>query len=411
MKTLDRNYYITFVLTCAIILLLSACSSLSRENSEWRGSERNGYYNESGLLKEWATDGPQMLWSYEGIGDGYTSVAAANDRLYVTGMTDSTGYLYIFDTQGKLLEKKAYGLEWNYNFNGARSTVNVHNGKLYIFSGRGTLYCFDDQTLTLLWQKDIEKDFDGHNLMFGMTESPLIAGDVLYLTPGGEKNNFVALNKDNGELLWSSTGIGKPSTYCSPQYISDLQTQVVVNAIDSNLVAFNANTGSVIWVEDQKNPHGHSPNTPIYEKGYLFSTTGGGIGSVLYRLNQDGTIAETVWRHELDSKHGGAVKVGDYVYGSGERNRYWYCIDWKTGETQWRDNQIGIGNIIAADGMLYCYSDRGELALVEATPEKFTIKGKINITLGTNQHWAHPVVYKGVLYVRHGDALMAYKIS
>jgi len=399
------------LLIAVFSLFFTACNSLTQENSQWRGANRNGFYNETGLLKEWAADGPQMLWSFEGIGDGYTSVAAANDKIYVTGMTDSIGYLYVFDIQGKLLEKKAYGLEWNYNYNGARSTVNVHDGKLYIFSGRGILYCIDDNTLTPIWQKDIEKDFDGHNLKFGMTESPLIVGNVLYLTPGGEKNNMVALDKDNGELLWSSTGIGKPSTYCSPQYVSDLQTPVVVNAIDSNIVAFNAKTGAMLWVVDQKNPYGHSPNTPIYDKSLLFSTTGGGIGSVQYRLNQDGSIADTVWRHELDSKHGGAVKVGDYIYGSGEKNRYWYCIDWKTGETKWRDNQFGVGNIIAADGMLYCYSDRGDLILIEATPDKFNVKGTAKITLGTNQHWAHPVIYKGVLYVRHGDVLMAYKIK
>jgi len=394
-----------------ISVLFVGCTATKQENSQWRGAERNGYYGETGLLKEWTAEGPELLWQYEGIGDGYTSVAAANNKIYVTGMTDSVGYLYIFDIQGKLLNKKEYGLEWNYNFNGSRSTVNVHDGKLYIFSGRGVLYCFDDATLNLLWQKDIEKDFDGHNLMFGMTESPLIVGDMLYLTPGGEKFNFVALNKDSGELLWSSSGIGKPSTYCSPQYIGDLATPVAVNAIDSNIVAFNARTGAMLWEVEQKNPHGHSPNTPIYDKGLLFSTSGGGIGCVQYRLNRDGTIADTVWRSEMDSKHGGAVKVGDYVYGSGERNRYWYCIDWRTGEVKWRDNELSMGNVIAADGMLYCYSDRGELALVEATPEKFSVKGKIKITPGTNQHWAHPVIYKGVLYLRHGDALMAYNIK
>ena len=139
--------------------------------------------------------------------------------------------------------------------------------------------------------------------------------------------------------------------------------------------------------------------------------SGGGVGSVQYRLNPDGTIAEKVWTNEMDSKHGGAVKVGSFVYGSGEKNRFWYCVDWQTGETRYKDNQIGVGNVITADGMLYCYSDRGELALVEASPEKFTVKGKVKITLGTNQHWAHPVIYKGVLYLRHGDTLIAYNIK
>jgi outer membrane protein assembly factor BamB len=393
------------------MIVLLAVSINAQENAQWRGEKRDGTYNETGLLKQWPAEGPQMLWSYNGLGEGYTSVAVADDKIYATGMTDSIGYLYVLDTKGKLLKKKEYGLEWNLNYNGARSTVNVNDGKLYIFSGRGVLSCLDEKSLNLLWAKDIQKDFDGLNLKFGMTESPLIVNDVLYLTPGGKKYNMVALNKNTGELLWSSEGIGKPSTYCSPQYVGDLQPPAVVTSIDSNLVAFNAKTGAMLWEVDQKNPYGLSPNTPIYEKGLLFSVSGGGVGSVQYRLNPDGTIAEKVWVNEMDSKLGGAVKVGDFVYGSGEKNRYWYCIDWRTGETRYKDNQMGVGNIIAADGMLYCYSDRGELALVEASPEKFNIKGKFKITLGTNQHWAHPVIYKGILYLRHGDTLMAYTIK
>jgi outer membrane protein assembly factor BamB len=383
----------------------------AQENAQWRGANRDGVYNETGLLKGWAAEGPELLWSFDGLGEGYTSVATANGKIYVTGMTDSSGYLYVLDTKGNLLSKKKYGLEWNTNYNGARSTVNVNSGRLYIFSGRGVLSCLDEESLNVIWTKSIETDFDGSNLKFGMTESPLIVGDLIYLTPGGKKYNMVALNKITGELVWSSEGVGKPSTYCSPQYVGDLQIPVIVNAIDSNIVAFNAQTGEMLWEVEQKNPYGHSPNTPIYEDSFLFSTSGGGVGSVLYRLNQDGSIAEKVWTHEMDNKIGAAVKVGNYVYGSGEKNRYWYCIDWRTGETQYKSNGIGVGNIISADGMLYCYSDRGEFALVEANPEKFNIINKFKITLGTDQHWAHPVIYKGTLYVRHGNTLMAYNVK
>jgi outer membrane protein assembly factor BamB len=396
-----------------IVLFLFASVAIglfAQENSQWRGKNRDGIYNETGLLKQWPEAGPQLLWSFDGLGAGHTSAAIANDKIYITGMIDSTGVLFVFDLQGKLLDKKAYGLEWNTNWNGSRSTVNVNDGKLYVFSGRGVLLCLDEKTLDVVWSKDLLNDFDGHNLQFGMTESPLIVGDVIYATPGGEKYNAVALNKKTGELIWSSKGIGKPSTYCSPLYISELEIPLIVNAIDSNLVAFNAKTGEMLWEVEQKNPHGHNPNTPLYENGLLFSTSGGGTGSMLLRLTNGGKSVEKVWTNELDNKMGGFIKIGDYIYGSGEKNRYWYCIDWKTGETKYKDNKLGVGNVIADDGMLYCYSDRGDFALVKAGPEKFDIVSRFKITLGTDQHWAHPVIYKGVLYVRHGNALMAYKI-
>lgn len=398
-----------------ILLLLLPLTSITmvfaQENSQWRGKNRDGVYNETGLLKVWPAEGPKLLWSYDGLEAGYTSVAAANDKIYVTGMTDSTGVLYVFDKHGKLLNKKPYGLEWNTNYNGSRSTVNVNDGRLYIFSGRGVLVCLDEKSLETLWSKDFLTAYDGTNLKFGMTESPLIVEDVIYLTPGGEKNNFVALNKKTGNLIWSSEGLGRPSTYCSPQYIGDLEIPMVVTAIDSSIIAFHATTGKVLWTVEQKNPNGMNPNTPIYADGMLFSTSGGAIGSMLLRMTNGGRGVEKVWTNEMDNKMGGAVKVGNYVYGSGEKNRYWYCVDWKTGETKYKENKMGVGNIIADDGMLYCYSDKGEMALVKATPEKFDIVSQFKITMGTEQHWAHPVIYKGVLYVRHGNSLMAYQLK
>ena len=396
-----------------LLLFVASISMMmfAQGNSQWRGKNRDGIYTETGLLKQWPEEGPALLWHYGELGEGHSSAAIANDKVYITGMIDSTGYLFIFDLKGKLLTKKEYGLEWNENYNGTRSAVVVNDGRLYIYSGRGVLSCYDEKTLDLVWSKDFFSDFDGNQLKFGVNESSLIVGDVLYATPGGEINNMVSLNKRTGELIWSSKGTGKPTTYCSPQYIGDQEIPIIVNAIDSSLVAFNAQTGDMLWEVDQKNPHGMSPNTPIYADGKLFSTTGGGIGSMLLSPTNGGKGIEKAWSNEMDNKMGGAVKIGNYVYGSGERNRYWYCIDWATGETVYKDNQIGVGNVIACDGMLYCYSDKGEMALVKASPEKFDVVSKFNITMGTEQHWAHPVIYKGVLYVRHGNTLMAYNIK
>ena len=396
-----------------LLLFLASFSMtmFAQENSQWRGKNRDGIYTETGLLKQWPDEGPALLWHNSELGEGHSSAAIANDKIYITGMIDSTGYLFIFDLKGQLLTKKEYGLEWNENYNGTRSAVVVNDGRLYIYSGRGVLSCYDEKTLNLVWSKDFFSDFDGNQLKFGVNESSLIVGDVLYATPGGEINNMVALNKRTGELIWSSKGTGKPTTYCSPQYIGDQEIPIIVNAIDSSLVAFNAQTGEMLWELDQKNPYGMSPNTPLYANGKLFSTTGGGIGSMLLSPTNGGKDIEKAWSNEMDNKMGGAVKMGGYVYGSGEKNRYWYCIDWATGETVYKDNQIGVGNVIACDGMLYCYSDKGEMALVKASPEKFEVVSKYNITLGTEQHWAHPVIYKGVLYVRHGNTLMAYNIK
>ena len=180
--------------------------------SQWRGKNRDGIYHENGLLTEWPTDGPQLLWHIEGLGDGYSSPAIANGKIYVTGIDGDNLILFVFDLNGKFLNRTVVGIEWDRSYPGTRSTVTVSDGKLYIFSSVGHLYCLNEKTLELVWKKDVLTDFDGRNLRWGMTESPLVIGDKVIITPGGRVNNVVALNKKTGELIWSSQGMGEIST-------------------------------------------------------------------------------------------------------------------------------------------------------------------------------------------------------
>jgi glucose dehydrogenase len=248
--------------------------------------------------------------------------------------------------------------------------------------------------------------------MWGVNESPLIVGDKVIATPGGVKNNMVALDKNTGELIWSSSGEGTPSSYCSPQFIGEQSVPMVVTNTQEYIIAINADTGEKLWSFPQKNKYDIHPNTPVYSDGLIFSTTGYRGGSMQLRLKDGGKTVEQVWKNDdLDTQMGGAVKIGDYIYASGHQNKYWYCIDWKTGETKYKVRDMAPCNVIYADGMLYCYSERGTMNLVKPNPEKFELVSSFKVTLGTGQHWAHPVIHDGVLYVRHGNALMAYKVK
>jgi len=380
--------------------------------SQWRGENRDGIYNETGLLKEWATGGPELLWFSEELGDGYSSPAIANRKIYVAGLYSDDLVLSVFDLNGQLLIRKVVGKEWTDSYPGARSTVNVNDGKLYIFNSLGHLLCLDEKTLELIWKKDLLNDFDGRNIRWGMTEAALIIGDKIILTPGGVKYNVVALNKNTGEMIWSSSGEGTTSTYCSPLYISNYSIPIIVTNTEKHIIALNADTGEKLWAHPQTNyPYNIHPNTPLYSDGMIFSTTGYSGGSIMLRLKDGGKSVEQVWKNDVDNQMGGAVKIGDYVYTSGHRNKGFYCIEWHTGAIKYTVNQVSPSAIVAADGMLYVYSDRGEMALVKPNPDRFELVSSFNITLGTNQHWAHPVIDNGVLYIRHGDALMAYRVK
>jgi len=402
--------------TISLLLLCVAFSLSAQTTIQWRGENRTGVYNEKGLLKSWPEKGPQLLWHYDGLGEGHSSVAVDGGKVYITGMTGETGYLYVFDTNGKLLNKKEYGKEWSKNYNGARGTVSISEGKLYIFSGAGLLVCMDQNTLNILWKKDIEADFDGKNITWGVNESPLVVGDKVILTPGGKKNNVVALNKNTGALVWSCEGEGDVSSYCSPVYVGNTQVPQVVTMLASHILGIDVATGKKLWSFKYENDRKIHPNTPVYDgKDMVLCTGGYDKGTVMLRLVNGGRSVEKVWEQaDARSKLGGVVKLGNYAYMGGDdrSNRQWSCVDWATGELKYKDNVIATGAVIAdADGMLYCYSDKGEMALVKATPEKFDLVSKFNITLGTDQHWAHPVIYQSILFVRHGNTLMAYKVK
>ena len=395
-----------------LFALYSSCVA-AQDVIQWRGIDRTGIYQETGLMKSWPANGPELLWHFDKLGEGHSSVAIANNKIYTTGLVDGKGHIFVFDMDGKLLNKKEYGSEWSESYNGARGTITISEGQLYVYSGTGNLTCFDENSLNVIWKKNIVDDFQGTNVMWGVNESPLVVGEKIFITPGGKNNNVVALNKNTGATIWSCAGKGDKSAYCSPLYISDQQVPQIVTITENNILGIDIETGKMLWSFPYNNMRNIHPNTPIYGgDNMMLCVFGYGKGSVMLRLTDGGRSVEKVWENkEFDSKTGSAVKIGNYVYSSGDNHKYWFCLDWKTGQQKYKDRTLAVGAVIACEGMLYCYSDKGEMALVKAVPEKFDVVSKFQITMGTEQHWAHPVIYNGVLYVRHGDTLMAYKIK
>ena len=398
--------------TVVALFTLAAITVTAQDNIQWRGTDRTGVYNETGLLKSWPAEGPALAWSYDGLGQGHSSVAIASDKIYLLGVNELIGSIFVFDPKGKLLNKKEYGPEFTESFPGSRGSVTLSDGKLYLISGQGDLYCYDQQTLDLVWKKNILAEYNASNIKWGITESPLIVGDKVIVTPGGKENNVVALNKKTGELIWSCPGEGSLSAYCSPLYIKDQEVPLIVTMTANYIIGIDAEKGTKLWSVENKNRSFVHANTPVYSNNMILCTSGYGKGSTMLRLTNGGRSVEQAWfAAELDNRIGAMVKVGDYVYGSGDNNRFWFCADWKTGAIKYKEPGLAMGTIVAADGMLYCYTDKGDMILAKANPEKFEIVSRFMITKGTEQHWAHPVIYKGVLYVRHGDSLMAYKIK
>ncbi len=398
-----------------LIAIIAICTLLSdgftQEPTIWRGPSRDGHYPETGLLKQWPAGGPEIIWSLTDLGQGHSSAIVDQGFVYTTGMISDMGYLFKLDQKGKLVYKIEYGPEFTESFYGTRGTPTIVGDKIYLLSGLGKLYCLDNETGDILWTRDLFKDFDGSIIQWGMNETPVVDGKVLYITPGGKKNNLVALNRHTGDLIWSSPGNGELTAYCTPLLFEHNGRKLLATHSESHLMGFDATTGKMLWKQHQPNEWSVHPNTPIYDEGGLFYLSGYGQGGGLLELSPDGNSAKLKWKHKnMDSRMGAAVLVDGYIYGSGD-SRVWSCLDWKTGEEKYTSQEIGHGVVIYADGMLYCYSQRGELALVTPDPTGFKVVSKTKVALGTEQHWAHPVIYDGILYVRHGRALIAYKVK
>jgi outer membrane protein assembly factor BamB len=402
------------VLTLLSVLIIPS-DTIFGQLSQWRGPLRNGIYPDKGLLKQWPAKGPEMLWSYEGLGAGHGNIGLSKDKIFVLGMPDTIGVLYAFDYNGKLLWKKKYGLEWHENYTGSRSTPTIVGDRVYFESGQGIVFCYNGNTGDKIWSADLFKKFDAMKTTWGMAESLLIEGDILFCTPGGKENNIVALNRFTGETIWTSKGNGQPQAYCSPIYVKHNKTSLIVTMTAESIIGVDALTGQCYWQVPQFQVNKIHANTPVYSGGKIYCSSDYDIsnsGLVALKLSDDGKSVTIDWRNEnFKNLIGGIILWEGYIYGSMYRKNMWYCLDASDGQILYSSDKFGDGNIIMADGRFYCYSEKGEIALAAANPSSFNVISKFQVPLGTDQHWSHPVISQGRLYVRHGNALMAYNLK
>ena len=402
-----------------VLLFLVAGFSVPKQFSQWRGPNRDGIYTESNLLKQWPANGPKMLWSFNGLGIGQGSVAVARGKVFVTGIPDTLkaeAFLFAFDTSGKLLWKKSYGKDWTGIFPGARSTPTVADDLIYIENGNGSIHCLKTSDGEQVWSADFFKDFQADSVQFGFSESLLIDGDKLYCTPGGKANNVVALNRFTGQKIWASPGFKEKASYCSPILINHNGNKMLVNLTSTSIIGLNAENGEMYWRIHQFQDNKIHANTPVYFDGKLLVSSASrkdSSGLVMLQLSPDGKKAEIAWRNkEFINLMGGFILKDGMIYGGAYLQPKWFCIDPATGQTRYISKELGGGPVIFADGLFYCYAEKdGEMALVNGTPEQFSIVSKFKVPLGTAQHWAHPVIADGKLFIRHNEALMVYDIS
>ena len=418
-------------------LILATITLNAQTQYGWRGPTRDGNYPEAGLLKTWPPDGPRLLWETTDAGKGYSSPVIAGDRIYVTGMNEdeTKEILTAYTLEGKTIYQVVYGDPWTFTYPDTRTTPTIYKGKAYMISGAGQIVCVDINDGHILWSVEGAKIFERKTGNWGTSESPLVFDNKVIYTPSGDQTTMVALDAQTGELIWKSKSLGDIGTYMSPMLISWKAKRQIIGSTCVHLIGVDPENGNIEWtfggwgVPPKPYPAERilgssmqvniAPNTPLFKEGCIFFSHGNDIGGFMLQLNDNLTDVSLLWKTEdLDTFHGGYVLVDGTIYGSNwitNTQGNWIAVDWKTGETGYDESWEGgksKGAIIAADGMLYCYDDRrGFVGLVTPNPKKFDVVSEFRITKGDGPHWAHPVIHNGILYIRHGNALLAYQIK
>lgn len=401
------------ILACAIATTASAL-----DWPQWRGPDRTDLSKETGLLKEWPADGPKQTWIFKNAGQGYSGPAIVGGKLFTLGTRDGKEILLALDaTTGKELWVSALGdILGNGWGDGPRSTPSVDGGKVFALSGKGVLACVSLADGKSVWTASMS-DAGGEVPGWGYTESPLVDGNQVVVTPGGKKGAIAAYDKVTGKMLWQSKDFTDGAQYSSivPATINGEKQYVQLTM--QSIVGISPKEGAVLWKQAFPGKVAVIP-TPIVRDNQVYVTAGYGVGCLAIKIEPGNKITPVFENKNLKNHHGGAILLGDFVYGHSDGDG-WVCQDWKTGEQKWKEkSKFGKGAIGYADGMFYCLDEgSGAVALIEASPNGWSEKGRFKLDPQSairnpqGRIWTHPVVVNGRLYLRDQDLIYCYAVK
>jgi outer membrane protein assembly factor BamB len=413
------------LLGCACGAVLLSLVAYAADWPQWRGPQRNGVSSETGLLKEWPKPGPRLVWQAKDIGDGYSTPSVVGNRIYVLSNRGlDNEFVQALSTQdGKQVWAARLGKVGNPDqmpsFPTARSTPTVDGSLLYALGSDGDLACFETASGQIRWHKSLRADFGGHPGQWAYSESPLVDGDALVVTPGGAQATIVALNKTTGQTIWkSAVPGGDDAAYASVIVVETGGRRQYVQFLAKGLVGVDARTGQFLWRYDVTGKGNTNIPSPVASNGYIYTSQGRGPGG-LVRLTAAGrgVAAEQVYLERgLPNSVGGSVVVGAIHYGTTAEGLV--AADWATGKLLWQDTSIGGGAILEAEGRLYIHAENGEVILAEATPEAYREKGRFmppdrpkRTRAAMERAWTYPVAANGRLYIRELDSLWCYDVA
>ena len=408
------------VLVFASLLALCSMISASAQQSpaafdwpQWRGPDRSGVSKETGLLGQWPPSGPSQVWSVTNAGAGYGSIAISGDRIFVQGLRGrDSGVSALSRVDGKLIWSKALGATLsNDQGPGPRGTPTVDGDRVYVLTEGGDLACLRVNDGSVVWQRNILRDFGGRPPYWLVSESPLVDGANVIVTPGGRGAGMAALDKMTGKTVWTSRDLHDEAAYSSV-IAADVQgVRTLMTLTSSAGIGVRAQDGRLMWRFEPVANNTANIATPVFADDKVFYTTDYGTGAALLSLTaKSGVVnaAPLYTTREMQNHHGGVVLVNGYIYGF--NNSILTCLEFATGKMMWRDRSVGKGSLVSAGGDLYLLGEGGTVGLAEASPAGYREKGRFRIADQGWPAWAHPVVSGGRLYIRNQGVIGVYNL-
>jgi outer membrane protein assembly factor BamB len=405
------------IFMCATVIVVGAISlggqTASVDWPQWRGPDRNGISKETGLLAQWPRSGPSVVWSAAMLGAGYGSVAVQGDRVWLQGLRNNQSVVSSLNrADGKPVWVRVLGPAGdNDRGPGPRSTPTIDGDRLYALSETGDLACLRTSDGTVVWQRNILKEFRAGNPYWLLSESPLVDGNLVIVSPGGRGAGIVALDKMSGKTVWTSKELSDGAGYASPIIADVGGVRTIMNFTADAGVGVRATDGKLMWRNTQPANGTANIATPVYSDGKVFFTSSYGTGASLLGLKAAGNevrAQEIYFTRDMKNHHGGVVLVNGHIYGYNDS--ILTCLEFNSGKMVWRDRSVGKGAVTYADGHLYILSENNVVGLVEATPAGYREKGRFSIADQGWPSWAHPVVSGGRLYIRNQGTLTSYDV-
>ena len=388
----------------------------------WRGATHDGRAPVGPFRTDWEKNPLNLVWKFD-CGGGYSSCAVVGGKVYTQDYKDGNERVICVDgttAPPKLLWEYSYGVDYKKirggYAGGPRATPSVDGNRVYAVGALGKFVCLDAVKGTPIWEHDLIADFNASVPQWGVACSPLVEGDLVIVQPGGSGGSVVAFDKNSGEVRWTA---GKnPSGYSSPVGAAVGGQRVIFALTADALLAIRTADGKVTDSYSWKTEFGGNVATPLVVDDYVFISAAYGMGCALLRAeakSDEVKLVEVYTRRGrgLQNHHCTSVFKDRFLYGfDGMNGARLKCIDFDTGKEKpdWDASGVGKGSILLADRHLIIQTERGELCLIEATPEEFRLVAKIPKVLTGNNNWATPTLVDGRLYLRDDEKIVCYDV-